>query len=386
MLTYVYIGYFIISWLLATPRRARTKVQEWPVVTLIIPAYNEQAVIRRKIQNSLELEYPEGKLEILIASDGSQDQTNEIAASFADRGVRLLAFERRRGKAAAMNDAVEAATGEVICFCDANVIFQPKAVRILVSALADPNVGAATGCVQLASEDSNFGEGESLYYKIEKRLQRAESQVGSLMGVDGGMYVLRKSLYEPLPQDTILDDFVISMKILRNGKRVVYDPEAIANENGTPTAMQEYRRRVRVAAGAVQSIKRGNWPRYSNPIQVWQYLSHKVLRWMGPLWLALFLVSNTLIVIWWNKVAWPDRLFFQITLGIQAIFYGLAILGLFSVAFRQTRLGGIPFYFALSHVAMTVGSIKGLFNRQKVTWQTAERGKVAAKQEGSPAN
>ena len=343
----------------------REREIELPEITLIIPAYNEAAVLREKLENALAVDYPRDKLEILVASDGSSDETNQIAESFSDRGVHLLAFPRRRGKASVLNDAAAAAAREVLCLCDANVMFRPDALRVLARHMAEPRVGAVTGDVRLASEESNFGAGESLYYRLERRLQLAESNVGSLMGVDGGMFLIRKELFRKLPADTILDDFVLTIEVIRQGFKVVYEPEAVADESGTPTARQEYRRRRRVSAGAVQSLKRGIWPGWRRPIEMWQYLSHKLLRWFTPLWLLLLLVASIML--------WESGWFYQAALIAQLAWFAVAAVGLVIVPARAVPLVGIPFYFMLSQVGLVDGMIRGLFNRQSVTWQPVDR-------------
>jgi len=165
-----------------------------PHVSLIIPAHNEELVLREKLLNALSLNYPQDRLEIIVASDGSTDATASIAREFADRGVRLLAFEERRGKALVLNDAIAASKGDVLMLCDANVFFEKDALRWLVAGLANPRVGAVTGDVRLQSEHSSFGLGESLYYKLERAMQLGESVAGSVMGVDGGMYIMRRNL------------------------------------------------------------------------------------------------------------------------------------------------------------------------------------------------
>ena len=366
LLGYALGGYPLL--LLLLNRRGERKFDddfELPPISLIIPAYNEASVIREKLENTLTIDYPRDKLEILVASDGSEDGTNEIALEFAEQGIRLLDFSPRRGKASVLNDATGMAAHDILCLCDANVMFRPDALRKLVRNFANEKIGAVTGDVQLASEESNFGSGESFYYRIERGLQLAESDIGSLMGVDGGMYLIRKQLFTILPGDTILDDFVVSIEVVRQGYGVVYEPDAIADESGTPTASQEYRRRKRVSAGAVQSLKRGVWPRWHQPIEVWQFLSHKVLRWACPLWLALLLVANAML---WNA-GW----FYQATLIGQLAIYLLALMGLVIVPARAFSPIGIPFYFMLSQVGLVAGMFRGIFNLQKVTWQPVDR-------------
>jgi poly-beta-1,6-N-acetyl-D-glucosamine synthase len=336
-----------------------------PTVSLLVPAYNEENVLAEKLENALLLDYPRDRLEIIVASDGSSDRTVEITRRFSERGVRLMAFDARRGKASVMNDAVRAASAELLLLCDANVMFRPNALRRLVGWFASPQVGAVTGDVRLASQDADFGAGESRYYRMERAIQCGESRVGSVMGVDGGMYLVRKQLVPELPPDTILDDFVVSMRVIRQGYRVVYDSNAVANECATAGAAQEFRRRVRVMAGAVQTWKRCDWPRWSQPVEVWQYVSHKLLRWLGPVWLALLLAANVCL---WTAYGW-----YGLTLAAQVAIYAIALVATASRTFRRTRVGGVPFYFCMSQVAMVVGLARGLFNRQKVTWTKADR-------------
>lgn len=367
MLAYTQVGYLIITTCLAPFVRRRTPESSgsWQQVTLIIPAHNEEAVLQSKLENALSIDYPQDCLEIIVASDGSSDRTIEIADKFKNDGVRLLDFRQRRGKASILNDAVAAARGNLLCLCDTNVMFHPDALKKMAARLEDPTVGAVSGDVRLASDESNFGDGEALYYRVERAVQAGESRVGSMMGVDGGMYVIRKELFQPLAPETILDDFVTTMNVIRQGFRVVYEPEAIATENGTPTATLEFNRRVRVTSGAMQVLKRGQWPPLNRPVELWQFVSHKLLRWIEPIVLVVLFATNA--------VLWDSGIVYQVTFVCQILFYFLAAAGTLSVRFRETRIGGISFYFVMSHVAISLGIVKGLLNRQPVTWARTER-------------
>jgi len=367
LLVYTQIGYLALTAILAafSTRKGPSPVEEWMDLTLIIPAHNEESVLQEKLENTLAIDYPAGRLEIIVVSDGSSDRTCEIAESFADRGVQLMHFEQRRGKASALNDAVAQAKGDLLCLCDANVMFQPDALKRMVWWLGDTEIGAVSGDVRLASKDSNFGEGEAFYYRIERALQTSESRIGSMMGVDGGMYVIRRELFQPLAPDTILDDFTTTMKVIQQGKRIAYEPEAIATENGTPTAKMEFQRRARVTSGAMQILKRRLWPPLSRPIELWQFVSHKLLRWIEPVLLIALLVANAAL---WNSGMW-----YRIAFCGQITFYLLGLAGTLAVPIRETRIGGIIFYFVMSHAAMTVGIAKGLFNRQSAAWNRTER-------------
>ncbi|MCO6457045.1 MAG: glycosyltransferase family 2 protein [Pirellulaceae bacterium] len=348
------------------PECATASPQErCPRVTLVIPVHNEEQVLARKLHNTAELDYPRNRLEVLVANDGSGDRTAEIARSYSARGIRLLDFPQRRGKASVMNDAVAAARGELICFSDANVDLRPDALSRLVARLAEPSVGAVSGDVQLQSHQTSFGQGERAYYRIERAMQAGESLCGSMIGVDGGLYVVRRQLCQPLPPDTILDDFVVSLNVIAQGFRVVYVPEAIATEDATLLASDEFHRRVRVQAGAIQTLKRAQWPPLWRPVELWQYVSHKLLRWLGPVWLVGLLWGNVCL----QDAGWGYPLFLVGQVGLWL----LAAVATCWPGFRQTWLGGVLFYFALSHLAMSVGALKGLVNAQRVTWRRAAR-------------
>lgn len=366
VLLYVHFGYPLLMALCAClPRRARQPVSSLPRVSLIFAAHNEEEVIEHKLRNALAIDYPLGQLEILVGGDGCTDRTVELARHFECQGVRVLDFASRRGKPSVLNDLVDRATGDILLLCDANVMFRPDALRHLASWFADPNVGMVTGDVRLASHESSFGEGESLYYRIERAIQLGESRVGSVMGVDGGMYAQRRQLFRPLLADSLNEEFANTMQVIRQGKRVVYEPMAVASEGATPTARHEFQRRIRVMAGAVRSLKRREWPSWWRPVEMWQYISHKVLRWMGPVWLVALLVANIQL--------WNEGSLYQAAAVGQTVGYLGAMLGAISDAFRRTRLGGIPFYFVMSHLAMAVGVVKGLFNLQPVVWARTER-------------
>ncbi len=351
------------------PRRRSHADIGFPAVTLIIPAYNEEVVAEAKLRNALQIDYPKDRLEIIFASDGSSDRTVEIARKFEPQGVRVPAFSERRGKLSVVNDAEEVSKGDVLFLCDANVMFRDDALQRLVSRLADPEVGAVTGDVRLESEEANFGQGEGLYYRIERTIQLGESRVGSVMSVDGGMYIMRRELFSPLPVDALNEDFTNTMRVIQQGKRVVYEPDAIATENATPTARQEFRRRVRVTAGALGSLRRVERPPLTRPFEFWQFVSHKLLRWIAPVFLVLLLTSNAFL--------WDTGPVYQCILIGQGCFYFLAAATVISIPLRQTMIGGVCFYFVMSHIAIALGLIKGFVKMPQTTWIKADRSVTA---------
>jgi poly-beta-1,6-N-acetyl-D-glucosamine synthase len=365
---YAMLGYPLLMALCGLPKRTQLCFTEdqLPPVTMIIPAHNEEAVIEQKLKNTALIDYPEGKLQVLVVSDGSSDSTIPLAKSFESNSVRVIDFTVRRGKTSIVNDAVKQASGDVLCLCDTNVMFRPDALKILVSRLADARIGAVSGDVRLASHESDFGTGESLYYRFERAVQLGESFVGSMIGVDGGMYIIRRELFLPPPPETILDDFVISLQVILQGKKVVYEPRAIALENGTPSSEIEFRRRIRVTAGAVQTIRWGLWPSLlRQPMAYLQWFSHKFARWLSPVWLLIILICSILL--------WNQGYIYRLAVVGQCLAYGLAALAWVAPALRGVRLIGVCYYFALSHAAMLVGLYRGIRNQQKVTWTRTQR-------------
>ncbi len=371
LVVYVYAGYPLALTLARWLRRPRQPLtgNSRPRLTLVIPAYNERHVIRDKIENSLRIDYPKGDLEIIVASDGSDDGTNEIVSEYGPAGVQLRAFAPRAGKISVLNRTVPEAAGEIVVLCDANVMFWPDALARLVRHFEDPAVGAVTGDVRIASAEAPFGDGEGLYYKYERYIQRQESVLGSIIGVDGGMYALRRELYRPLPADTILDDFVISMNVALAGHRVIYEPSAVATENATMDVRQEFRRKVRIVAGAFRELLRGQavpTPRHAQLF--WSYVSHKMLRWLVPWFLILLLAANAALAL-----TGEGGTMARAGLYAQLAFYACALIGCTRPNARWPAVVGVPFYFCMVNAAAWLGCLRGLSGTEKVTWKKADR-------------
>jgi len=368
-LVYVYLLYPVALGLVR--RRARRDVLRAPTeptVCLFITANDEAGVIGAKMANSLALEYPPAKLTILVASDGSVDGTNEIVRSYAAVGVRLLAFPERRGKIAAINEGMEGVASEIVVFSDANTLLEPGAIRALVRNFADPLVGAVSGDVILEGERAALGSSEDLYYRYERWLQACESDVGTMVGVDGALYAIRRELFVPPPTDTILDDMAIPMSVARAGRRVVFEPAARAHERGCDTATEEFMRKVRVAAGAVQFLRRSDSAvPWQNRQLIVTILSHKALRWLSPVFAFTAFASAVLL-------SWQSNWFLLASLG-QAVFLVAGVLGC-SSRLRRVSVIGIAHYFWLVQVAATVGFARGLLGRQPVAWRRFQRATV----------
>ncbi|QDV39695.1 glycosyltransferase family 2 protein [Tautonia plasticadhaerens] len=378
VILYVYVGYAMLLGLAGAARRRRLRGGappptggRRPSITLIIPAYNEAKVIGEKLENSLSIDYPRDRLEIVVASDGSDDGTDEIVRVYGPRGVKLRAFFPRAGKTSALNRTVVDAEGEIVVLCDSNVMFRPDSIGRLAAHFDDPEVGAVTGDVRIRSVDAPFGEGEGLYYRYERFLQEQESILGSTVTVDGGMYAIRKGLFRALPPDTILDDFIIGMGVALSGHRVIYDPEAVASENATIDVRQEFRRKVRITAGAFRELLRARGvPGPRRPQLFWSYVSHKFLRWLVPWFLLVVLASSLSLAVMGtpgtrDPAAW--------LLVAQGVFYGCALVGCSRPNARWPAVIGIPFYFCMVNTAAWLGSVRGLLGVERVTWQKADR-------------
>lgn len=358
IILYTYIGYPLLLFFL-------TKLQKIPIkkgniepsISIIIPAYNEEKIIAQKIDNCLGLDYPKDKFEIIITSDCSTDKTDNIVARYREKGVILKRLNKRSGKIVVLNRTIPEARGEIIVLCDANTIFKPDAIRVLIRNFYDESVGAVSGDVRLLNEDVRFGKSEGLYYKLERFIQVKESLLHSIIGVDGGMYALRKELYK-FPSDNItLDDFVISMEVINQGKRVIYEAEAVATEKSPPSPKEEFRRRTRVATGCFQALfQREGIPSLSSPIIVFEYISHKLSRWMVP-FLLIFLFWSNLLLVSVSFYRWI--LFFQVCLYCSALIGSKIHVKIFS----------LPFYFCLTNMAIIVGFFKTLIGKQSVMWE-----------------
>jgi len=369
-IVYVYLGYPCLLILLSIfkgEKIARGK-RFTPSVSLVVVAYNEEKVIRQKIENSLVLDYLHDKLEIIVASDGSTDKTNVIVAEYADKGVRLSHSIERKGKTAAQNDAVLKSSGEVIVFSDANAMYARDAIKKLVRNFDDKRVGCVCGELKYTnSSESVAGKSESLYWKYEKFLKRKESQVSSLLGVTGSIYAVRRALYVPLKQD-IISDFVEPLEIVRNRHKVVYEPEAISFEKASADMKTEFERKTRIVTRSIRGLF--NERELLNPFKYGifsiQLISHKLLRWTVPLFLIGLFVSN--LVLWDNGNTYRILLVFQIVFYLSAL-----VAWVFELIGSQIKLFYIPYYFCMVNSAALIGWFKYLTGQKDVIWETARK-------------
>lgn len=366
VVTYVYIGY-PLALLIMAGRKDEPDVKHDEVlvpVSLIVSVFNEENCIASKLDNCLELEYPAELLEIIVVSDASIDRTDSIVANYTAKGVKLLRMEQRGGKTLGLNMAAEVATGEVMVFSDANAMYQPDAINALVAPFIDPSIGAVIGESGYTEPDSDAGRSESLYWRYETAIKVLESRRGSVVGGDGAIYAVRRSLYKPMSADA-LSDFVNPLQVVAAGYRCVYQPEALSYEETAGDFVKEYRRKVRIVNRAWRAlwIQRHmlNPLRYGAfSLKLW---SHKVLRWWVPFMLVALSIINVILVTKGGVYA--------ITLIVQVIVYALAFAGfVFRDVSRQPRVVHIPYYFCLVNFASAVGLVEAMAGKSYTTWTT----------------
>ncbi|MBI2358769.1 MAG: glycosyltransferase family 2 protein [Deltaproteobacteria bacterium] len=369
LLFYAYGAYPIFLWLLGCLLRSegseRSEPKQWPKVSIILSAYNEERIIAERIKNLLKLDYPLDLIEILIGSDGCTDRTCEIVDSFARRGIRLIAFTERRGKASVLNDLLSAARGEVVVLTDANTFFDPEAVRELVRALwRSPSAHAVVGRLELRSS-AGSGNLDGLYWRYETWIKILESRLGAVLGANGAIYAFRREKYQPLPKEAIVDDFLIPMLMrLRSGGKIFFIPSAKAWETSPERVGDEFRRRVRIGAGDFQALL-WTW----RLLLPWKgmialsYLSHKVLRWFGP-WLLLLGFGANLWLL--------GHPFFQLLFFGQISLY---VLGLCAALFRRVPILGAAAsgarYFLVLNAGLFLGFGRFTLGIARPFWSTA---------------
>lgn len=367
-LAYTYVGYPSLIWLLARrfPRAVNRGAYQ-PRVAVIVIAYNEAARIGRKLDTCIGVDYPKEKLRILVASDGSDDDTNALVAAYADRGVTLLAFPTRRGKAACLNDAVASCEEEIIVFTDARQRLDAHAIRYLAENFADPLVGAASGELMFETDGmTEFGEGVDAYWRYEKFIRQQESRFHSVVGVTGALYALRRECFREIPPDTILDDVVIPMNAVMLGKRVVFESRARAFDTPSRDHRQEKLRKVRTIAGNYQLIAAhpGFFVPLRNPIFV-QLVSHKVLRLVSPFCMALLLITNVALA--------PRGFLYQCLLAAQLLAYALPALGFLWPFARRWKVVKLATAFLLLNWFAVLGAVEFLRNRNTHLWKSKQR-------------
>jgi cellulose synthase/poly-beta-1,6-N-acetylglucosamine synthase-like glycosyltransferase len=376
-LVYIYGGFALVVAAVGYWRRREVRTAPiTPAVSVIIAAYNEEAVIADRLENALALDYPSERLQIIVASDGSTDATDEIVARYASRGVRLLSLPRQ-GKIRALDAAVPHATGEILVFSDANTMCERNALKALTRNFADARVGGVAGhtAYRLQTGSESSSRGESLYWDYDTWLKQLESLTGSMVSAHGGLYAVRRALYRPCPDSAVTDDFAISTAVIEQGYRLVFEADAHATEFAVPEAQREFGRRVRLMTRGLRGVAVRH--RLLNPFRYGFYavvlFSHKVARRLAPL---------ALLILAWSSAYLASTAPVYLTAAVgQALFYTLAVLGL---ALRRTSMGHfkltyVPFFYCMANAACAAAWIQLLRGQRVELWQP-QRHAVSSRQ------
>jgi cellulose synthase/poly-beta-1,6-N-acetylglucosamine synthase-like glycosyltransferase len=379
IIVYTFLGYGIVLYILIKLKRivkGKSRIPDinlnlLPSCTLVVAAYNEEGFILEKIKNTLELIYPPDKLKLLFVTDGSDDRTPDLISEYPQ--IKLMHQAGRNGKIAAVHRAVKEVDTEVIVFTDANTFLNPEALLNICRHYSIEKVGAVAGekRVLVDKQADASAAGEGFYWKYESVLKKWDSELYSVVGAAGELFSVRRNLYNPVSPDSILDDFMISMRIAEQGYRIIYEPEAYAVETASENISEELKRKVRIAAGGVQSVL---WLKnllniFKYGILSFQYISHRVLRWtVTPFLLILAFVLNLVIAI---ETYEP---LYGYLLAAQILFYILATLG-YVLEKKQLRIKilFIPYYFCVMNYAVVAGIIRFYKNQQSSSWEKAKR-------------
>ena len=381
MIAYTYAGYPLVLAFMASlrqvwkdlsfairrnERRQRPLADFAPHVSLVFSAYNEEAVIAEKMRNCAGLEYPKDRLEILVGCDGCSDRTADLARAANLPNARIFEFSDRAGKPAMLNRLAQEAKGEILVLTDANTMLGPDTVRMLVRHFSNPQIGCVSGELRLQTPDGTPA-GEGLYWRYETFLKFLESRLNMLLGANGAVYAIRRSLFAAIPPQGIVDDFLVAMSIRETGHRLVYDTEAVGYEQVAPSFRQEFSRRVRIGAGNYHAI------RYTLPLLMpsagwiaFSFWSHKIMRWFVPFALITAFLSAV-------GLGWRDPWYGAIAGGAAFLAF-LAFIG-YRLELRNVRRAvfSLPYYFMSMNLALLLGFVRFLNGRQGLTWQRTAR-------------
>jgi biofilm PGA synthesis N-glycosyltransferase PgaC len=377
LIVYTFVGYGFVLYILVKIKGLFRKPFAFrseavlPTVTVLIAAYNEEDIIEDKIDNTLMLNYPKDKVQVIFITDGSSDSTAMKVSGFNE--VTLLHQDIRAGKMAAIKRAIPFIENEITVFTDANTFLNKDALLELVKHYQNPKVGAVAGekriLVEETADASSAGEG--FYWKYESKLKKWDYELYSNVGAAGELFSIRTALYQPVESDTIIDDHMIAMRIAEKGHIIAYEPEAYAMETASADVKEELKRKIRIAAGGIQSIQRLKKAAnpFNNPVFTFQYISHRVLRWtITPFLLFLVFILNAVIAVETQSV------FYQVFFLLQVIFYLLSLTGFYFES-RNIRIKAlfIPYYFCVMNYAVLAGIIRYYKKNQSAAWEKSKR-------------
>jgi len=366
LIIYIYFGYPTILWLLSKVKKKpiNTNAEFQPNVTMFIAAYNEEKVIRTKLLNTIELAYPKDKLQVIVVSDDSTDQTNNIVNELSQEYpfIQLNVVYGRKGKTEALNKSVHLATGEILVFSDANSMYRTDAIEHLVKYYGDESIGGVCGELKLTNPtNSTIGESEGIYWKYERLLKILESQTGTTVVGNGSIYSIRKALFKPM-NPNVGDDMQNPLIIIGQGKRYIYDLSAITVEETSPSQKEEFSRKVRIVTRSFTGVLSYKYllNPFSRPELFFKYLSHKLLRYLVPYYMIIILVLNLFLL---------SIPFYQLMLALQIIFYVLAYTG----KYVKSVITYIPYYFCVVNLAALIGTIRAITGKRQATWKPTSR-------------
>ena len=374
---YTYIAYPLLIAAIARLKRGKEQPQlpaNLPPVTLFVTAFNEERFVDDKIKNTHEIDYPSDKLHIMWVTDGSDDNTNLLLSKYPD--VKVLFEPERRGKVHAMKRGLQFVDTEIVIFTDANTMLSAESVKEMVRLFENPEVGCVAGEKRISrdSRENAASSGEGAYWRYESWIKRNDAIAGSAIGAAGELFAMRRSLYQPISDNTLLDDFEISLRIALTGYKIGYSPLACAIERPSANIGEEMKRKVRIAAGSIQTMLRlgGLFNFFRHPMLTFQYVSHKVLRWVAvPLAMVLIIPLNIYLCIT-NNLAFSN--IYTLALLLQALFYILVLLG---SALQNKKLNAswiyFPYYVHMANKAMWIGFWRFCRDKQSVNWERAKR-------------
>ncbi|WP_417588578.1 glycosyltransferase family 2 protein [Owenweeksia hongkongensis] len=342
-----------------------------PNVTLVIPCFNEEDYIMEKAMDSLSIDYPKSKLNILFVTDGSTDRSLEILRKI--EGVEVIHEDKRGGKAAAENRAMKFVKTPIVIFCDANTMLNKQCIREMVKHYQNDTVGGVSGekRISMESQSNVSGAGEGMYWKYESLLKRLDSELYSVVGAAGELISFRSNLVQDLEEDTILDDFVQSLRICEKGYKIVYEPKAYAVETGSENVTEELKRKIRIAAGGWQAMfrLRSLLNPFNNITLTFQYVSHRVLRWsITAFSLPVILILNIMMALEGGGVV------YSVMLYTQLLFYSMALVGwIFEARMVRVKVLFVPYYFAIMNYAVFAGALRWINGSQKSMWEKSAR-------------
>jgi len=381
LLFYTYLGYALVLFIavkiknLFYTAKSNKSTDYEPEVCLFVTAFNEKDYIRQKVENSFQLNYPKEKIQYVWVTDGSDDGTPDLLKEYEN--LEVYHHPERRGKMHAMNRGMDFVKAPVVIFSDTNTQLNKNAIREIVAQFSHPEVGCVAGEKRIIEKeaDAAAAAGEGLYWKFESWVKKMDARLNSAVGAVGELFAIRRELFEEVETDTVLDDFIISLRIAQRGYKIAYTPNAYAEETASLNVKEELKRKIRIAAGGVQSLTRlkGLLNPFKYGVLSWQFISHKVLRWtMAPVSLFLIIIVNGLVV--WQNNSWHNAGFYTLFFYFQVLCYLMASVGWFFENRKiRFKLLFVPYYF----VSINYASLRGIFRyfrkKQPASWEKSRR-------------